>query len=84
MREERTIAGRSLAAFRRDPNFTGAFVGGPPLLTAEEVQRLVDDREAIAEEAAALVERLRNQLQSTRETPERRQEAATSSARSAG
>jgi hypothetical protein len=33
-----------------DPNFAGAFAGGPPLLTAEEAKRLIDDPEGVERE----------------------------------
>lgn len=81
---ERTIAGRSLAAFRRDPNFTGAFVGGPPLLSADEVQNLVDNREEIAKQAAKLVAKLRKQTQTSKAAKPRRGKAAARTVRSAG
>jgi hypothetical protein len=81
---ERTIAGRSLAAFRRDPNFTGAFVGGPPLLSADEVQNLVDNREEIAKKAAELVARLRKEAQASKAAKPRRRKMSAPTARSAG
>lgn len=74
MSKERKIAGRPLTAFRRDPNFSGAFVGGPPLLTPKQVKYLLENREQIERESNEIIADIRRELE--KELAERRAERA--------
>lgn len=58
--EQKTERGGSqeierLRAFASDSNFQGAFVGGPPLLSSVEVQRILDEPGRLRQSALAVV-----------------------------
>lgn len=36
-----------------DPNFSGAFVGGPPLLSREDLDKIIHDPDSLYDEALA-------------------------------
>ena len=67
MSDNKTLAGRDLAAFRKDPNFTGAFVGGPPLMSATQVRRILEEPQKVDREAAATLRKIRQKLQASEE-----------------
>lgn len=58
-----TIAGRELDDFLVDPNFSGAFVGGPPLMTREQARQIIEDPVKIQERALAAVRRMREEAE---------------------
>ena len=41
---------RARKEYPPDPNFSGAFAGGPPLMSEEEAKRLIDNPKAVADE----------------------------------
>ncbi len=53
-----------------DPNFTGAFPGGPPTLSAEQIDRLCNNREQVLKDIDQAVEALFEQFPDLRELVE--------------
>ena len=53
-----TVAGRDLDDFLVDPNFQGAFVGGPPLMTHEQARQIIENPAKIQERALAALRQL--------------------------
>lgn len=67
---------RKRQAYPVDPNFSGAFAGGPPLLSEEEARRLTEEPEAVQREADERWQRMLREMldaaqgvSSTPETP---------------
>lgn len=58
IRSENTIAGRDLDDFLVDPNFKGAFVGGPPLMTIDQAREIIKNPEAVQKRALAALRRI--------------------------
>jgi|GEM_PF-2931390 len=48
-----------LEGLPRDPNFHGAFAGGPPILSQDEARRLFEDPEAFDRQAREVLRRAR-------------------------
>lgn len=57
-----TIAGRTLDDFLVDPNFQGAFVGGPPLMTHKQARQIIEHPEEVQQKALAALRRLAEEM----------------------
>ncbi len=58
MSEDEILADRDLTEFLIDPNFSGAFVGGPPLLTATEAKRMIEQPEEVERQAIEALKKI--------------------------
>ena len=61
----KALKDRSYAEFLRDPNFTGAFVGGPPLLSTEQMEKVLDTSNDFEERARKALERIKKRYEDT-------------------
>ena len=55
-----TLSDRSYEEYKRDPNINGAFVGGPPLLSAAQMRELLQaPSKEVEQEIQGILERYR-------------------------